>query len=330
MIKIRNLSKHYADRQILRDINLEICRGEIHGLLGISGAGKSTLLRCINGLESFDDNGSLTVDGVEINRLPVKRLREFRKKIGMIFQDFALLQRKTVIENVMLPMQCWQQDIGDIPQRAWALLKLVGIEDKAHFRPQQISGGQKQRVAIARALALEPQILLCDEATSALDPITTKSILDLLKEINQRLNITIVMVTHQMDVVKAACDRLSIIEQGELIATNSVEQIFIENPPALQRITGDIAMRFMPGQVGFKITLPSTELSTSILLGLSAVVNQAFTIFFTQTDYCKTASIVHYYITTENQYHRQVIAYLKSNAVAFQELTSPIIGMTHN
>ena len=138
------------------------------------------------------------------------------------------------------------------------------------------------------------------------------------------------MVTHQMDVVKAACDRLSIIEQGELIATNSVEQIFIENPPALQRITGDIAMRFMPGQVGFKITLPSTELSTSILLGLSAVVNQAFTIFFTQTDYCKTASIVHYYITTENQYHRQVIAYLKSNAVAFQELTSPIIGMTHN
>ncbi|MCD1125483.1 ATP-binding cassette domain-containing protein [Jinshanibacter sp. LJY008] len=327
MIHIRNLNKHYAHRQILRDINLDIARGEIHGLLGVSGAGKSTLLRCINGLESFDDNGSLVINGVEINQLPAQKLREFRKKIGMIFQDFALLQRKTVIENVMLPMQCWRQDMRNIPQQAKALLKLVGIEDKADFRPQQLSGGQKQRVAIARALALEPQVLLCDEATSALDPVTTKSILDLLKEINQRLNITIVIVTHQMEVVKATCDRLSIIEDGELIATNSVDQIFIEKPPALQRITGDIAMSTMPGQVGFKITLPSIEQSTSILLGLATVVNQAFTIFYTQTDYCKTGAIVHYYITTEHQYHQQIIAYLNSNSVTFQELASPISAM---
>ncbi|WP_230514039.1 methionine ABC transporter ATP-binding protein [Limnobaculum parvum] len=314
----------------MNDINLDIARGEIHGLLGISGAGKSTLLRCINGLESFDEHGSLIVDGVDINGLPVQQLRPFRKKIGMIFQDFALLQRKTVAENVMLPMQCWKQDMRDIPQRAKALLQLVGIEDKANFRPQQLSGGQKQRVAIARALALEPQILLCDEATSALDPLTTKSILDLLKEINQRLNITIVMVTHQMTVVKSVCDRLSIIENGELVATNSVDQIFIENPPALQRITGNVATHFMPGQIGFKITLPAIEQSTSFLLGLSEVVNQAFTLFFTQTDYCKTTTIVHYYMTTESQYRTQVIAYLTNNTVTFQELTSPIIATTNN
>lgn len=324
MIKIRKLNKRYADRPILRDISLDISRGEIHGLLGTSGAGKSTLLRCINGLETFEQGGHLVVDSTEINKLDANGLRRFRKKIGMIFQDFALLQRKTAIENVMLPMQCWQQDGKAISQRARELLELVGIADKANFRPQQLSGGQKQRVAIARALALEPQVLLCDEATSALDPITTKSILDLLKEINQRLNITIVMVTHQMDVVKAICDRLSIIEHGELIASNSVSQMFIDNPPALQRITGNIAADLRPDQVGFKITLANIETSTSVLLGLSDVVNKAFTILFTQTDRCKTGAIAHYYIATESQYLEQVKAYFIHHEIAFQQLASPI------
>ncbi len=217
MIEISNLQKFYGDTKVLRDINVEIDKGDIYGLLGVSGAGKSTLLRCINGLESYEA-GSLKVNDVEVKNLNEKELRAFRKNIGMIFQQFSLLERKTVYENVALPMECWGYKKQDIDKKVKELLELVELGDKIKSKPKELSGGQKQRVAIARALTLDPQILLCDEATSALDPSITNSILELLKKINRELGITIVVVTHQMNVVKQVCNKMAILSKGNLEA----------------------------------------------------------------------------------------------------------------
>ncbi len=217
MIEISNLQKFYGDTKVLRDINVEINKGDIYGLLGVSGAGKSTLLRCINGLESYEA-GSLKVNDVEVKNLNEKELRAFRKNIGMIFQQFSLLERKTVYENVALPMECWGYKKQDIDKKVKELLELVELGDKIKSKPKELSGGQKQRVAIARALTLDPQILLCDEATSALDPSITNSILELLKKINRELGITIVVVTHQMNVVKQVCNKMAILSKGNLEA----------------------------------------------------------------------------------------------------------------
>ncbi len=238
MIKIRNLKKQFDGLEVLKDINITIQDGEIYGLVGRSGAGKSTLLRCINGLVSYDA-GSLKVDDVEINCLNKQQSREFRRNIGMIFQHFALLERRNVYDNIALPMKCWGYSKKQIDKRVMELLDLVNITDKVKARPRELSGGQKQRVAIARALAMEPKILLCDEATSALDPNTTQSILKLLREINQKLGITMVVVTHQMSVVKDLCDKISILEHGGLAVTGLVEDVFMDQPPALDSLLGN-------------------------------------------------------------------------------------------
>jgi D-methionine transport system ATP-binding protein len=181
--------------------------------MGKSGAGKSTLLRCINGLESFQ-RGEIHVGGISVGRLNDRELRRLRGSIGMIFQDFALLERKTVFENVCLPMECWKYPLKERRDKALSLLRNMGLEDKIDSMPSELSGGQKQRVAIARALTLDPRVLLCDEATSALDPQITKSILALLAKINRELGITVVIVTHEVDVVKRVCDRAAIIADG--------------------------------------------------------------------------------------------------------------------
>ena len=201
MINIKNLNKHYGDIKVLNNISIDIKKGEIFAIVGHSGAGKSTLMRCINGLEDYTD-GSLKVNNKEIKNLKKDELREFRKNIGMIFQHFSLIQRKTVYENVALPMELWGYSKDEISKKVKELLSLVGLDEKIDSYPSQLSGGQKQRVAIARALTLNPEVLLSDEATSALDPNTTTSILKLLKEINEKLNITIILVTHEMEVVK--------------------------------------------------------------------------------------------------------------------------------
>lgn len=238
MIVVQNLKKVYEDNvTVLEDINMVIEDGDIYGLVGRSGAGKSTLLRCINGLTDYQE-GSLTVDGCEICNLQEKELREFRKNIGMIFQQFSLLERKTVYQNVALPMECWKFSKEERDKKVIELLKLVGLEDKMHVKPRQLSGGQKQRVAIARALTMNPRILLCDEATSALDPKTTNSILDLLIEINRKIGITIVVVTHQMEVVQKVCKHISILEHGCIAAQGEVKEIFMKQPPALKRLLG--------------------------------------------------------------------------------------------
>ncbi len=173
------------------------------------------MLRCLNGLESYEE-GSIKINGEEIDKLSKKQLRIFRKDLGMIFQSFNLLRRKNVFQNIALPLEIWGMSKNEINNRVKELLKLVDLEDKAYVKPHNLSGGQKQRVAIARALALEPKIILCDEATSALDPKTTKDILSLLKDINEKLGITIVIVTHQMEVIKEICERVAIMDKGEI------------------------------------------------------------------------------------------------------------------
>ena len=322
MIRIRNLSKSYCGNTILDNINLDVAQGEIHGLLGVSGAGKSTLLRCINGIEQFSDNGSVRVDNTEIQRLSPSELRAFRKNIGMIFQNFALLERKTAIENVMLPMSCWNMFSQEMRSRAERLLQSVGMEDKAGSRIAELSGGQKQRVAIARALALRPKVLLCDEATSALDPTTAKSILDLLKRINEESGITIVMVTHQMDVVKYACDRLSVIEHGKLTLTDTVKNVFSRRPDALSELSSNIDIVLKDGEVGFNMTLADIEQSADVLLQLSKLTGEKLRILFTRTDGCKAGTIAHYTIAVNQADYTKITACLTQNNIQFQKLVA--------
>ena len=239
MIEIKNLKKTWEDgNPVLENINLTIQDGEIYALVGRSGAGKSTLLRCINGLTSYQE-GSLKVDGKEIKDYTYNELREFRRHVGMIFQQFSLLERETVYRNVALPMTCWKYPKEEIDTKVRSLLDLVGLSDKMDAKPKNLSGGQKQRVAIARALTMDPSIILCDEATSALDPNTTESILDLLKEINRKIGITVIVVTHQMEVVRKICQKACILENGVIAAEGSVRDIFFDMPDALLKLLGE-------------------------------------------------------------------------------------------
>lgn len=229
IIKIEHLDKEFKLKDMnvhaLKDVCLDIYKGDIYGIIGMSGAGKSTLVRCLNFLER-PTGGSVIVDGKDLASLTEKELREQRKDIGMIFQHFNLLMQRNVIDNVCFPMQIAGIKKSEAHEKAMEYLKIVGLEEKAKAYPAQLSGGQKQRVAIARVLASDPKILLCDEATSALDPQTTKSILQLLKEINQKYGITIVVITHEMSVVQEICSHVAIIDHGNLVEHGKVEDIF--------------------------------------------------------------------------------------------------------
>ncbi len=232
MIEIKNISKTYKDGNkainAVNNVNLKINKGDIFGIIGLSGAGKSSLIRCLNRLEE-PSNGKIIIDGIDITSLNQSDLRHERKDIGMIFQHFNLLSQKTVFQNIAFPLTLLKKDKIEIENRVNELLKYVELEDKKWSYPSQLSGGQKQRVAIARALANNPKLLLSDEGTSALDPKTTKSILDLLKKIRDEFGITVVMITHQMEVVKDICDRVAIMENGQVIEENTVEELF-RNP----------------------------------------------------------------------------------------------------
>lgn len=232
MIKISNVSKEYKTPYgkitALKDINLTIEKGDIFGIIGFSGAGKSTLIRCINRLEE-PDSGNIIIDNLDITNLDKKQLNKSRKKIGMIFQQFNLLDSRTVFENIAFPLQIDKVPKKKIKERVEEILELVDLSDKRNAYPSQLSGGQKQRVGIARALANKPDILLSDEATSALDPLTTFSILELLKDINKKLNITIILITHELEVIKYICKNTAVIEQGKITESGKTEELFI-NP----------------------------------------------------------------------------------------------------
>ncbi|MBN2898564.1 MAG: ATP-binding cassette domain-containing protein [Clostridia bacterium] len=229
MIKLENLYKEFKTRShtvtALNDVSLDIKKGEIYGIIGLSGAGKSTLIRTVNRLEE-PTSGTVTINGVELTGLTQKALRKERQKIGMIFQQFNLLSSRTVEGNIGFPLELSAFPKNQRRARISELLSQVGLDDKRNAYPSQLSGGQKQRVAIARALANTPDVLLCDEATSALDPKTTKSILQLLKQINRDNGLTIILITHEMDVIKEICDRVAVIENGVITSEGSVKDVF--------------------------------------------------------------------------------------------------------
>lgn len=278
MIQLNNVSKTFhlekngkiTSFTAVQPTNLNILQGEIYGIIGSSGAGKSTLIRCVNLLER-PSTGSVLVDGVELTKLSESQLMVERRKIGMIFQHFNLLHSRTTFENIALPLELSNAPKHLIGNKVNELLELVGLTDKKDTYPANLSGGQKQRVAIARALASDPKVLLCDEATSALDPATTQSILKLLKQINASLGITILLITHEMDVVKRICDRVAVIDQGVLIEQGTVSEIFA-NPQT------ELAKEFIRST--FHIGLPDDYLdsfSPVLLPNTFAVIKFEFT-----------------------------------------------------
>ena len=229
MIELVGVNKTFTTKDLnveaCKDVNLKIEDGDIFGIIGFSGAGKSTLVRCINLLER-PTSGKVLIDGVDITQLKEAELRKIRKKIGMIFQHFNLMRSRTVYQNIAYPLKGSKLTKAQIDKKVKDLLELVGLSEKLNSYPSELSGGQKQRVAIARALANDPKVLLCDEATSALDPQTTSSILKLLKEVNQKLGITIVLITHEMAVIKEICNRVAVMELGKVVETGNILDIF--------------------------------------------------------------------------------------------------------
>ena len=229
MIDIQNVSKTFQTQEknvhAVRNVSLQIDKGDIFGIIGYSGAGKSTLVRLINRLEEADE-GEIVIDGTKVYELSPKELRTMRRDIGMIFQQFSLMPSRTVLDNVLFPLRHAKLSKAEKEQKARELLDLCGLKDKADAYPSELSGGQKQRTGIARALANDPKILLCDEATSALDPETTQQILDLLQRLNEELGLTIVLITHEMAVIKAICNRVAIMDDGRVIECGDVYDVF--------------------------------------------------------------------------------------------------------
>ena len=281
MIQIQHLTKRFAAAGAtvvaLNDINLEIQDGDIYGIIGMSGAGKSTLVRCINMLERPDE-GKVIVNGREMMQLSPAELRDARREITMIFQQFNLLMQRSCLKNICFPMELAGVKKEEAEKRAKELLEMVGLPDKANAYPAQLSGGQKQRIAIARALATNPKVLLCDEATSALDPNTTHSILTLIKDINRKLGITVVVITHQMSVVEEICDHVAILDGGVVVEQGEVKEIFA-NPKtaAAKRLVapnGGSAARdlssFAPDDHVVRVTFNGSSAAKPLVASLAA------------------------------------------------------------
>ena len=299
MIELQNVTKDFGEGEgqihAVHDISLTIEDGEIFGIIGLSGAGKSTLVRCINLLER-PTSGSVIVDGKDLTKLPQKELLLIRRSIGMIFQGFNLLAQRTVLQNVCYPLEIAGWKKKESVERAMELLSVVGLADRAKAYPSQLSGGQKQRVAIARALANDPQVLLCDEATSALDPQTTKAILHLLKHLNETLGITIVLITHEMAVVKEICDRVAVMEYGRVVEQGEVFTVFAEpkqditksfihTTSNLQKVEALIAedspvTRLQPGELIVRLSYVQRNVNEPIISAVSQMFNVSLNIIF--------------------------------------------------
>ncbi len=275
-IVVRNLSKTFTSKDVkvdaLKDINLEIEQGDIYGIIGMSGAGKSTLVRCLNYLEQPTE-GVVLIEGKPLGRMSERELLKQRKDIAMIFQHFNLLMQKNVVDNVSFPLLIQGVKKKDARIRAKELLGIVGLEEKALAYPAQLSGGQKQRVAIARALASDPRILLCDEATSALDPQTTASILELLKDINCRFGITIVIITHQMSVIRKICSHVAIMSQGEIKEQGRVDEIF-SHPKTKE--AKELILKDMDGEGTVNLAKPQDRLMEAKKIRIVFSENSSF------------------------------------------------------
>ena len=276
MIEVKGLGQKFGELKVLDDISLKVERGDVFGIVGHSGAGKSTLLRCLNGLEGYSE-GSVKVMGQEVCELDDHKLKELRREMGMIFQNFSLMNRKNVYENIMFPLEVWGIPKKKAEERVLDLLDLVGLTEKKNEKIRNLSGGQKQRIGIARALALEPKILLCDEATSALDPKTTISILELLMDINKKLGVTIIVVTHQMEVVKMVCNKVVILDGGRIVASGDTDSLFLAPGEELRKlITDDYAV--IPSGTNIRLMFPREIANESIITSMARELDTNFSV----------------------------------------------------
>ena len=339
MITLQNISKTFIDGgkevQAVKDVNLTIHDGDIFGIIGFSGAGKSTLVRCINLLER-PTSGTVTVDDKEITALSAKELRKARKKIGMIFQHFNLMPFRTIFGNVAYPLKGSGLSKQEIADKVHNLLDLVGISEKENAYPSQLSGGQKQRVAIARALANDPKILLCDEATSALDPQTTKSILKLLQKVNETLGITIVVITHEMDVVKEICNRVAVMDHGNVVeegevfsifATpqNKVTRDFIKTTSNLQKIeelveAGSPVVALKPGELIVRLSYIEKNASEPLISAVTEKFGIILNIIFADVEIVQNAPIggTVAIVSGDKDKVEQALTYLKEKNVGVE------------
>ena len=316
MIKIEKLSKFYGDTQILFDVNLEVKKGEIFAIVGHSGAGKSTLLRCINGLESYQ-GGSLKVFDQEIKNLDETQQRHLRRDVGMIFQHFALMARKNVFENVATPLKFWGYKSDETEKRVRELLNLVGLESKAKSYPGELSGGQKQRVAIARALALNPKILLSDEATSALDPNTTNQILELLEKINKELDISVVIVTHEMEVVKSIAKRAILLEGGKIIGSGSIEELFLKPDEKMKEFLGEVEILPSTG-TNIRLFFPKEVAQNSVITHMARSLNIDFNIVWGKLEKLNDNVLGSLVINIDEKDKENVLNYIKQSGVLWE------------
>lgn len=320
MIKVKNLKKKFGEIEVLKDISLEVKKGEIYGIIGHSGAGKSTLLRCLNGLESYD-TGSILIKDKEIKDLNKLEIREIRKDIGMIFQNFNLLERKNVYENIALPLELWGYKKEQVKERVLELLKLVDLENKIKSMPSELSGGQKQRVAIARALALKPSILFCDEATSALDPKTTKDILSLILKINKEIGITIVMVTHQMEVVKEVCEKITLLEGGKIKAQGKAEELFLKPGVSLKKFLGENDIDLLPESgISIKIFFQKDSSENALITRMARDTNIDFSIVWGKLERFRESVLGNLVININDEDKDIIFNYLKEKNVQWEVL----------
>ena len=276
MIEVSGLEKRYGDTVVLKDITFSVAKGEVFGVVGHSGAGKSTLLRCFNALEDYQ-KGSVKVMGREVGNLDRAGRKALRRDMGMIFQTFNLMGSKNVFDNVAFPLEVWGVPREKRRERVVELLSLVGLADKQKERVHSLSGGQKQRVGIARALALSPKILLCDEATSALDPKTTIAILDLLESIRRELDLTIIVVTHQMEVVKRACNRMLLLDKGVTQGIGRTDSLFLAPTPDLKKLIED-EFTLIPTGTNIRLWFPKEISQNAVITGMARTLDIDFSI----------------------------------------------------
>lgn len=321
MIELANVRKSFGDLEVLKDINITIEEKEIYGIIGQSGAGKSTLLRCINGLETYD-SGSITVDGEVVNVEDKEALRNLRKDMGMIFQNFNLLTRLDVYDNVALPLRFWGENPNTPENKAKIehLIDLVGLKEKIHEKPGNLSGGQKQRVAIARALVNDPKILLCDEATSALDPRITRGILDLLKKINEEMNITIVVVTHQMEVVKQICQRVAFLKHGVVLAEGKPEDLFVKPNEDVKKFLGEDAQTLPQEGVNIQIFFTDESSDDPVITQMARELGIDFSICWAKLEEFRENVFGSIILNIQEEDKDRVTEFLNNNNVAWEVL----------
>ena len=327
MIELKDLCKTFnassGTVEALKDINLTINDGEIFGIIGLSGAGKSTLVRCINLLER-PTYGSVIIDGKDMTQLSRSELLNMRRSISMIFKGFNLLEQRSVLRNVTFPLEISGVKLSEAKKKAMELLKIVGLEQKAAAYPAQLSGGQKQRVAIARALATDPRYLLCDEATSALDPNTTRSILELLDQINQTLGVTIVVITHEMKVIDQICDRVAVIDQSRIAAVGKVSDVFTNPKSEIAReliLPQDRAALDTTGGQKLRLIFDGNYSQEPLLSKLILECQAPINIIFADTKEYEGAIYGHMIIELPSDYRQadKVITWLRSSPIKWKQ-----------